>query len=52
VAVEDEVDGKHDWPEVVHDSYPAQMLVGEQLEALALGQLVPASLVSRSFIHG
>ena len=37
VAVEDEVDGKNDRPEVVHDGHPAQMLVGEQLEALGLG---------------
>lgn len=36
VAVEDEVDRKHHWPTVVDNSHPAQMLAGQQLEALRL----------------
>ena len=52
MAVEDEVDRKHDGPAVVHDSHAAQMLAGQQLEALGLGQLLPADLAPRSFIHG
>ena len=37
VAVEDEVDRKYDRPAVVDESHPAQMLLSQQLEALALG---------------
>src|SRR5216683_1587542 len=52
VAVEDEVDRKHDWPAVIHDSHPAQTLLSQQLEALGLGQLLPATLALWHVIHG
>jgi hypothetical protein len=37
VTVEDEVDRKHYWPEIVHHSYPSQAFPSQQLEALRLG---------------
>jgi hypothetical protein len=51
VPVQDEVDQKHHRPAVIHHSHPAQMLPGQQREALGLGQLLPAGQAPRFFIH-
>jgi hypothetical protein len=33
VPVEDEIDREHDWPAVVDDGQPTEMLVRQQFEA-------------------
>jgi hypothetical protein len=52
MTIKDEVHRQHDRPPEIDQGYPAQMFAGQQLEALALGQLLPAGLVTRPVIHG
>jgi hypothetical protein len=51
VTVKNKVHRNHDRPEVIHESHPPQMLLGQQTEALRLRQLLPARPGRGRFTH-
>jgi hypothetical protein len=52
MTVEDEVDGNHDRPAVIDNGHPAQMLMGQQLKTLTLGEFLPVKLAAPDISHG
>ncbi|HYB19029.1 MAG TPA: hypothetical protein VEF71_26665 [Streptosporangiaceae bacterium] len=51
VTVEDEVNRKHDRTAIIDDSHPAHLLLGQQPETFAPGQLLPADPVPRPPVY-